>query len=345
MWIPEHLEQAIDHAVARHLTTALGGRGLLLTAGELAAAESETAALGERLLASLLHQCYPMLATEFERASDVARIGGALAFGAVTSAVVAGHPGPAVELLCGTFNLGIGLIDGVCDGDIDTGRRLLVHLRAADLADAAHQNRERGWLRVGLPRVLADDPSVAFTVDVVEAFFETLHRICPDGEVLRTVGEQLGVAFDAEARSVGGSRVNATRDELIECSLATSVLPFEIIETLATGSSSHAERAASAKNQPKSRSGCTLGEAVGTLLGQAMWWIDDLVDLCDDARRGALNGVLIGCNDLERLLASPDVAKTAERAAASLDAGLRNAGDSRNAFLMFVQRYAGLPPL
>jgi len=48
------------------------------------------------------------------------------------------------------------------------------------------------------------------------------------------------------------------------------VLPFEIIETLATGATT----------------------AAGTDLGEAMWRIDDLVDLGRDASSGALNWIV-----------------------------------------------------
>ena len=242
-------------------------------------------------------------------------------------------------MVCATFNLGIGLIDGVCDGDLETGERLLHHLHAADLINATRTNRGRGWLRDGLTPALADDPSAAFTVDVVESFFETLHRVYPEdtnADVRRTVGDQMAVALEAESRSVGRPLVPASRQELIECSRATSVLPFEIIETLATAGSA---------------------STTGRLVGEAMWWIDDLVDLCDDTRRGTLNGVLLsvtdnepgkpGIADLKRLLVSGSLAAAADRAAASLHAGLLRAVTTRdrNAFLQFVQRYAGLPPL
>ena len=357
MEVPEPLEDAIDNVVAHHLATHLGDRGLLLTHGDLAVAETETARLGQRLLTCVLQQCYPMLrsgeaaALEFDRESDVARIGAALAFGAVTSTVLASRPGgperPAGsrELLCATFNLGIGLIDGLCDGDVQTGERLLHHIRAADLDGAAHGRRATGWLSAGLPHPMMTDPTVAFTVNVIEAFFHTLHDVYPDGHgahVRRVVGRQLHLALESESQSVGWPRVPASRVRLIECSRATSVLPFEIIEMLATGGP------ASGTPSP------------GTLLGEAMWQIDDLVDLCDDARRGALNGVLLAVrdeepaptdraehyrlSDVERLLASPVIASTAVRAAENLDAGLQLTSAGRNAFVYFVQQYAALPP-
>ena len=339
MDIPEHLEREIEDAVTHHLATALGNRRLLLTADELAVAQSEAVTLGERLLTSLLHQCYPVPdghIVEFERGGDVVRIGAALAFGAVTSRVLATvPPKPAVELLCATFNLGIGLIDGVCDGDVDSGQRLLRHLDAADLTNATQQNRERGWLRVGLPVDLAEDLSVAFTVDVVAAFFETLHQVYPGAthaRVRRTVGAQLVRALEAESRSVVSSLGRASRRDLIEYSRSTSVIPLEIIETLSTAGSI---------------------STAGTLLGEAMWWIDDLVDLCDDAGSGALNGIILCATDhsrrcrvtdLERLIASGDLAATAVRAAASFHTALQCAAQDRNAFLQFVQRYAGIAP-
>ncbi len=355
--IPEPLEDAIDIVVADHLATHLGDRGLLLTHGDLAVAETETAKLGQRLLTCVLQQCYPALwsgeatALEFDRASDVARIGAALAFGAVTSTVLASRPraperlAGSCELLCATFNLGIGLIDGLCDGDAQTGERLLHHIRAADLGGAAHGRRTTGWLSAGLPHPMVTDPTVVFTVNVIETFFHTLHDVYPDGpgaHVRRVVGRQLHLALESESQSVGWTRAPASRVQLIECSRATSVLPFEIIEMLATG------------GRPSGT------PSPGTLLGEAMWRIDDLVDLCDDARRSALNGVLLAVrdeepaqkdgaeryslSDVERLLASPVIASAAVRAAENLDAGLQLTSAGRTAFVHFVQRYAALPP-
>jgi hypothetical protein len=351
--IPARLQRSIEDAIAHHLATELGDRGLLLTAGDLAVAEAETAALGERLLTRVLEQCYPVidgLTVEFEGGGDVARIGGALAFGAVTATVLAsGHTEGltgAAELLCATFNLAIGLVDGVCDGDVETGERLLNHLQGADVIGAATDCRGPGWLREGLPLSLAANPSVAFTVDIIEAFFDTLHRVYSDEAVThvrRIVGDQLALALATEAQSVGRSLIGSSHERAIECSRGTSVLPFEIIETLSTG--------ARTSEAP----------TAGTLLGEAMWRVDDLVDLCDDARFGALNGVLVAASnhrrvdgseryqlpDLERLLATSDIASVAARAAECLREGLRLAGGvtgrEQNAFLQFIQRYAGIP--
>jgi hypothetical protein len=360
--IPEPVEQSINDAVTRGLATELGDRGLLLRAGDLAVVESETTALGARLLNRVIQQCYSSIVpagvgpvVQFEQPGDVARIGAALAFGAVAAAVFA-STGRAVvrltrptELCCATFNLGIGVIDGVCDGNAETGERLLKHIQGADLVGAALQARGPGWLRDGLPASLAADHSVAFVMDLIEAFFETLHVVYPGeigAHVRSTVGDHLALALESEARSVCRSLVPSSRGQLIECSRRTSVLPFEIIETLATGG-------------PAS---CT--PSAGTLLGEAMWRIDDLVDLCQDARRGALNGVLLAATeerprhagdgeryhlaDIERLLASSDIASAATKAAASLLSGLGLTGDvtgpPQRAFLLFVQRYAAIPP-
>ena len=224
------------------------------------------------------------------------------------------------------FNLGIGLVDGLCDEDAETGGALLELVQGSDLAKAAEEPRARGWLRSTLPPVLAEDPTVAFTVDIIEAFFETLHAVYPDEAWLqqrRGVGSQLGAALEAERQSVIRSSDQTAREQLIECSRLTSVLPFQIIETLAGGD--HAR-----PTEP----------TAGTQLGEAMWLIDDLVDLCQDARSGSLNGVLLAATTgagrpgerdvlaaLERLLDSTDIACAAADAAEKLLAGLQLAGD------------------
>jgi hypothetical protein len=350
--IPETLESAIDAAVTRHLETELGDRGLLLSSADLAVAEAKTATLGGRLMTSVLKQCYPKadgLTVEFERGGDIARIGAALAFGAATSSVLASSLGDGshrqivAEFVCGTFNLGIGLVDGVCDADAAMGGELLDHFQGADLIGAAEDRRGPGWLHAGMPLHLAADAGVAFTVSVTEAFFENLHGLYADeSDVRRIVGEQLADALEAETASVRRPLAGLSAERRVECSRATSVLPFEIIETITIGGRAPATPSAA------------------TLLGEAMWRIDDLVDLSEDARSGALNAVLLEAfewrgrhdrydiADLEAVLASSGIASAAAEAADHLRDGLRLAGvvirDDRDAFLQFVQRYAGIDP-
>lgn len=364
MVIPESLEQAVGSAVAHHLGVELSERGLLLAPDRQAAAAADGVRRGKRLLTRVVHQCYPIaqhagedVVVEYDSEAAAERVTGALAFGAATAAVLASAerdgepPGDSVELLCAVFTLGVGLVDGLCDGDAGTGVRVLGLVQEGNLADAAKVRPLRGWLRGDLPTGLSQDPTVAFTIDVVEAFFETLHAVYPGDAWLPLrgdVGRQLDAALDAERRSVHWSVEHFPRERLIECSRLTSVLPFEIVHTLSRGAHPTTEPAA------------------GTLLGEAMWRIDDLVDLCQDARSGALNSVLLahseagGADDgdpgpvpaLERLLASPDIAREAARAAESLSAGLRSVrGDPTTAdrrvaaerFLSFIQRYAGIP--
>jgi hypothetical protein len=351
--IPARIEQSVSDAVTHHLKTELGDRGLLLTADGLAAAEAEAAHRGANLRMWVMHQCYPMTcqgsgAFEFESEHTAARLDAALAFGAVTARVLAKRGvecfAGSVGLLCAMFNLGIGLVDGLCDDDVETGGALLELVQGSDLAEAAEAPRARGWLRSTVPPALVEDPTVAFTVDIIEAFFATLHAVYPeDGwwQRRRRVGTQLGAALEAERQSVLRSADQTAREELIECSRRTSVLPFQIIETLAGGD--HAT-----------------GPTAGTRLGEAMWRIDDLVDLCQDARRGSLNGLLLaaatgagrpGERDLlaalQRLLDSTDIACAAADAAEKLRAGLQLAGDDHQdtpLFLHFIQRYAGITP-
>jgi hypothetical protein len=332
----------IEQAVARHLATELGDRGLLLTADALAAAEAGAAQQGTQLLNRVVRLCYPgsrqeeaAITIEFESERGAARMAAALVFGAATARVLAPAAADSTELMCGMFNLGIGLIDGLCDGDAAIGGALLEIVQQQDPAEAAAEPRPRGWLRAAVPASLAADPTVAFTVEVVEAFFETLHTVYPDEQWLqhrRAVGAQLGAALEAERRSVLRS-ADETPEQLIECSRLTSVLPFEIIEALAEG--------AHARTEP----------AAGTQLGEAMWRIDDLVDLCQDAHSGSLNGVLLGAARpgdpdfdaaLERLLASTGIAHAAAEAAEKLEAGLQQAGGHATPFLYFIQRYAGI---
>lgn len=320
-----NLEEAISRTVTDHLKAELGSRGLLLTPGREAAATADAVQRGRHLLSSALGVCYPDddRAVAFEGEEVATRLQGALAFGAATAALLSDRRTDGVDLLCSLFTLGVGLVDSLCDGDPDAGTRVLGVLQDRDMAEAAEESRRRGWLRGAVVPALALDPTVAFTVDVIEAFFETLHgayagdRWAP---LRRDVGAQLQTALEAERRSVGWSAESASRQELIEWSRRTSVLPFEIVHALVGGA------------EP----------AAATLLGEAVWQIDDLVDLCQDARAGALNAVLLGTS-LDRLVETEDIARVAAEAAARLSAGLALAPGAHAAdrFILFIQRYAG----
>jgi hypothetical protein len=354
--IAKHIERAIEASVAHHLKEELERRDLLLSARRMAWAAGEAARLGERLLSRALPQCYPALrdgtdsvSIEFDGAERAARVHAALAFGAQTAMVLRGAPerarsNGAGEVLCALFNLGIGLVDGLCDEFPQLGMRLLELLSGRDLIVAAERLPGRGWLvsRMGPP--LASDPGAAFAIDVIEGFFQSLHEVYPgDCSLARRslVGARLASALEAERQSVERSHRRAPRRELIECSRRTSVLPFQIIELLAG-----AERA----REP----------SVAVLLGEAMWRIDDLVDLGQDASRGALNGVLLAAAEaldpdeeadlgalLERLAYSSEIPRAAECAADGLLVGLQAGGPDRpkpadEIFLYFIQRYAGI---
>jgi hypothetical protein len=326
----------------------LGDRSLLLTASRFAAAEQRAMRDGQRLLTPVIHRCYPLsefdtqvLTLEFDGEQHASRVRSALAFGAATAGVLmSSHLPPnrrgAIELLSATFNLGIGLVDGICDTDVATGIRLLELVDRGDVVDATRRPRPRGWLRVQLPPELESDPAVSFAVGIIETFFATLHATYPGDAWARLrarVGDQLAVALEAERSSLAASPADASPDQLTHYSYATSVTPFEIVGTLSLGD--HAA-------------------AVARFLGEAMWRLDDLVDLCDDAQSGALNAVLLGATGsgreaLERLLVTDVIAAAAARAGDSLLRGVelaaRPAQDgSVDVFLQFIARYAGILP-
>jgi hypothetical protein len=346
--IPEGVQRAISEAVARRLESELGARGLLLAPMRLTEARARAQQLGLELMTALVHELYPEsrepgadVAIEFGGDAGEARVTGALAFGAATARVLVderARDAERVEFLCAIFNLGIGLVDGMCDEAPELGRRFLDVIDAGELVAAAEQPQPRGWLQTRLPAALEADATAAFTADVIEAFFETLQEVHPHDDSLRLrhrVGEQLAAALDAERRSVDRPQDPVTREQLRECSRATSVLPFQIIERVARGDRAPGE-----------------GPSPGTLLGEAIWRIDDLVDLCHDASTGALNGVLLNTDAdsgeaaLQRLLGSTELADAAAQAGERLAAVLRHSGgqEDRDLFLQFIHAYAGIAP-
>lgn len=364
--IPAAIEKALNDNVARHLRDELANRDLLLSGDELQQAAAEATADGERILMRALEYCYPMLRRggceiEFHSERSGGRLKAALVFGAVTARLLSsGKRGleptwGQVELLCGIFNLGIGLIDGLCDQDTEVGLPLLEIVGRLDLPRIAEVPRERGWLRGALAQPLGHSHEAAFAADIVETFFDVLHTLCPGEQALhhrRAVGELLARALDAEMRSVSEASDGGRRSASIQCSRLTSVMPFQIIETLARGPTQ-------LDGEPKA----------GVLLGEAIWRIDDLIDLCPDARCGALNSVLLeaqgetggtmGC--ILQLLRwsvcwsrrkSPAPRETPPTA--SWPGCARHAGEGLSvraqarvnppAPSLFVQRYAGLVP-
>ncbi|MGW1957571.1 hypothetical protein ACWCPI_33270 [Streptomyces sp. NPDC001920] len=290
---------------------------------------------------------------EFDDDQTATRIGLGLAFGSVTASLFASpqqisrRQAAAIDVSCAAFNLGAGLIDGLCDGTPTVGLELLRIFQALDWAGATRDPWLAGRLQSALPAPLAADPAAAFTARIIETFLVTLHAGYPGDEgaaVRDRIGALSEEALEAERQTVQRSPEFATRDQLIECSRRTSVMPFQIIEQLATGA--HA-----------------IPPTVGTLLGEAMWRIDDLVDLAQDAGDGALNSVLLdatskpwsasacdGVAALEEVTTSDVIALTAAEAAERLEAGLAAASDGKadskacRLFLAFVHRYAALAP-
>src|SRR5262249_42353610 len=134
--------------VARQLEVELGSRGLLLTPDDRAAAEVGAARRGAWLLSWAVRQCYqvsPRVALEFESERTSGRLEAALAFGAAAARVLAPdahdvrRPVASAEPVCALFNLGIGLVDGVCDHDPEAGAALLGLVQDLDVGSAAER--------------------------------------------------------------------------------------------------------------------------------------------------------------------------------------------------------------
>ena len=361
--VPADVERAVEESVLLHLRSELAACDLLLTADALRQAKAEATQRGKALLAEFITRCYGIqpqssvaVLQQFQSEEVRAHVEGALAFGATSAIVLAPVKDVTkpdfkrIERLCAIFNLGIGLVDSLCDEDSGIGTSLISFLDGDMLMECAEAPRERGWLRTALPSIPAGVAAMAFAADLIEVFFQQLHAVYPGDRSLdlrRGIGRQLAAALVAERNSVFWSPDMVERERSLHSSRLTSVLPLQIIETLACGSLTTDERTA------------------GTLLGEALWRVDDLVDLCQDVRSGALNSLLLRALDdaarsekahdavtaLEGLLASSDIAEASAKAAECLVAGLGLADalqpaqrEGTRAFLYFIQSYAGVPP-
>lgn len=286
--VPPGLRLRIDDAVHQHLAAELGRRQLLLPRAVDDAATARALAHGAHLLRRLAGDA--VVVVDDERTRERIHLG--LAFGAVTGTLLAStEPPPQTQLLCAVFNLGIGLIDGLCDGSRPAGLAVLGAVEAADLRWGARQGWPPAAVRRALPPRLGADVAVAFAARLVETFVELLHAVHPGGPglpVRERVGERLEDALAAERTSVdrGGIDPSASSAEITarlhDCSRATSVLPFQIIELIVGG-------------EPGADAGRNPGRSPGIAIGEAMWRIDDLVDLADDAAAGCVNSLLVCC--------------------------------------------------
>jgi hypothetical protein len=349
--VMDDLERVIRESVIRCLSIEFGERGLLLTANQITTAQADAARDGARLWTLVAHGRGPVtisdgttLGFEVLREANASRLDASLAFGAAVAALLTPDPPvrAAVETLCAIFNLGAGVVDGVCDRDPAAGVRLLEVAQAA-IADAVSTRCHSDWLQARIPRELSNDLLIGFAAAVVEALVDAVHAAYPqDGVARRRVGRALEAALEVEYRSIGWSTMNAPLAQLTDWSRMTSVLPFQIINLIVGGEPIEEPSAA-------------------TLLGEAAWLIDDLVDLLQDARTGALNAVLLAPvgraglpnwpasrpEILEALVGSDDLADAAARAAECLASGLQLAGTGRQqsarSFIHFLQRYAGIP--
>ena len=324
----------VEDAARAQLRAALDDRGLLLGEADLVAGIEAAAALGRRLLTDVVERAYrDVLASRasvriaFGHSGTGPRMGMALAFGALVARLVrpvGARPFPdEPDLLCAVFNLGIGLVDSLCDASPHEGLPLLCALGELDLPGLVAP--EGGLATTVCPDLLAD-PTVAFTVRVVGLFFDQVHSVLSgdDSRGARSrVGLLLADALAAERRSVGRGS-GGDGESLVETSRRTSVLPFQTLSILAGG----------APDGP--------AWATATALGEAMWRVDDLVDVGQDAESGALNSLLVAGGDLDARICVA-AREAAEQLATALEVAPGGAAaNARRDLLACVQSYARL---
>ena len=211
-----------------------------------------------------------------------AKIVSMLAFGVGAAEVLAAAQGllcpPEAVELAAVLVLGTAAFDRVCDENprlraqlfATLAREVLDALCAGDLSPGDADKLVR----------TARHADVRYVLSLVAAFFARLASWVPPGPVRTRVSELLRSAYDAELVTVSPEAAESA--DAVAAAVAARVLPFTVITTVTCALAGH---------------GCDGGpgwscDQPATLLGQAMASLDDLADLCMDARTGAVNSLL-----------------------------------------------------
>jgi hypothetical protein len=181
----------------------------------------------------------------------------------------------AVAEACSIFNTGVSLADVVIDTDPDQRERMIDVL-----------NEHRSGLNPPAsgqePNIQRQTSETSVVSGLAAAFFERLPQLRGESAPETTLMSWIERAREAEAQSVSDLR-ELTPTELLEVSRTKSVAPVQVLYHVAR----------SAIDPAADNDDLQTAEQVVTGLAEAMWLFDDLCDVLDDLRRGALNALTV----------------------------------------------------
>jgi hypothetical protein len=174
----------------------------------------------------------------------------------------------AAARLGGLFNLGVSLLDLVCDEQPERRARLLDCVTPHFL--------ERQLSGHGAARRSSGDPAIDYLVALIVDLFADARRLASNSSDWSAFSRLIGAMYGGERLAIAARRgEHAPTPEVWEALRRKSALPLETMATLAVLASPHATA---------SRRDTALEAAA--LAGEAIWIIDDLVDVREDWNAG-----------------------------------------------------------
>lgn len=207
-----------------------------------------------------------------------------LGFGWGMTHVLAAHQSlpcqPEAAELGAVLILGTAAVDQLLDASPRRRDALLATLSRGLLIAAA--DRSTGQRALAEASLAAQDADIRYVLGLVSAFFLRLTRCDLDEFWYQRICNLLLQGYDAELRTLASSPPGRPSTEILQAHLSARVLPFRVISAIQCGLCRHA-------CDDSDQGSCA---RAAQLLGEAVAAVDDLADLCADARHGAANSLL-----------------------------------------------------
>jgi hypothetical protein len=287
--VPAVLEFLVLHEAQTAFARTMSSRGLTISPATQATVVDTDRRHGHRIAARL-----PSPASDsrffgrYWRDQTVPVLG----FGWGMTHVLAAHQPlpcqPEAAELGAVLILGTAAVDQLFDAS-PRRRDALLTVLSRDLLIAA-ADRSTGQRALTEASRAAPDADIRYVLGLVSAFFLRLTRCDLDEVWYQRICDLLLQAYDAELRTLASRPPGRLSAEILQAHLSARVLPFRVISAIQCGLCRHA--CGGSDQGSCARAAQLLGEAVAA--------VDDLADLCADARRGAANSLLTLSGDPDR---------------------------------------------